>query len=615
MNFSRPTRILGVLSLAAGALVVGAGETSAQAVVRVTVSRAGITVSPTVEIVDGIVRGSLHASSDTGQSLRYEFLGASNGGKLTIGTVPTSTTATDPQSFTILPYATWLDGGVKGVETFRVRVSEKANATKSVIATIDVNVASLAPGTSPVAFTRKVESFDGVRISANVFPPSVRDAEKLPPLALIAPEFAKAGVTNPYSKIGDGQFVLGPATLRAAGYNVLTWDSRGSFASGGTFQMANPFFEGRDVSELISWAAQNLATRLNGTNDPAVGIIGANFGGAVPLATVDPRVDAIVPTAAWNSLATALNPNSVFKSRAVSKLLRGLTAAGVRLDKNLRDGLAQGVRTGRLSATTKALLIGRGPTSLLNQLQAPTLLIHDIVDSLVPPGESLENAQVLLDNPYGVPIKVIWFDSSQANSSAMIDRMTFDALTWLNVYVSEIYTRRAEDIANLQWWDQDGTYHSSNLYPFTRNFNSATPVRASLAAGTLQITKGVATPPTSVAVPVTLKVGSQVVGAPTLSFTYQGTGNARAVFARIVDVGTGKVLGMIDSVVPTTLDGKTHTVSVPLANIVYSSSNSSATRLEVQIRSAGIGFRRLSAGTISMTDIEVSVPVVTPTPS
>ena len=44
---------------------------------------------------------------------------------------------------------------------------------------------------------------------------------------------------------------VGVGALRKAGFNVLTWDSRGFGSSGGTVTVDSPDAEGRDVSALI----------------------------------------------------------------------------------------------------------------------------------------------------------------------------------------------------------------------------------------------------------------------------------------------------------------------------------------------------------------------------
>lgn len=54
-----------------------------------------------------------------------------------------------------------------------------------------------------------------------------------------------------------------------------------------------------------------------------------------------------------------------------------------------------------------------------------------------------------------------------------------------------------------------------------------------------------------------------------MSFTYSGLGTARAVHAQVIDNVSGRVLGNIVTPVPVTLDGQTRSVSIPIANIVY----------------------------------------------
>ena len=66
----------------------------------------------------------------------------------------------------------------------------------------------------------------------------------------------------------DASDVIGTATLRAAGYNVLTCDPRGLGGSGGTVMFNSPDFEGRDVSAWIDFAAAQPETLLDSAGDP-----------------------------------------------------------------------------------------------------------------------------------------------------------------------------------------------------------------------------------------------------------------------------------------------------------------------------------------------------------
>lgn len=99
-------------------------DTPVTSVVGTEQSNNGVTVAPTLELVNGVIQGALNATSERGLPMTYTFVGSSAGGKVDIGNVPVTPSLSDPQSYTILPYANWLDSGVKGSEQFSVRVSE-----------------------------------------------------------------------------------------------------------------------------------------------------------------------------------------------------------------------------------------------------------------------------------------------------------------------------------------------------------------------------------------------------------------------------------------------------------------------------------------------------------
>ena len=61
--------------------------------------------------------------------------------------------------------------------------------------------------------------------------------------------------------------------------------------------------------------------------------------------------------------------------------------------------------------------------------------------------------------------------------------------------------------------------------------------------------------------------GTQIVGAPQLTFTYSGLGTGRTLYAQIVDDKTGRVLGNLVTPIPVTLDGQSHTVTVELGTL------------------------------------------------
>ena len=642
---------------------------TAEATIGEEQSNNGVTADPTVEFVDGIIQGVLNATSASGNPLTYTFVEGSNGGKLDIGTVPIQG-GTDPQSFTILPYANWLDaGGAKGVEEFSVRITEQTGFTQfitsiplvglladpiigllqrtpflgsllapliggSLLAKIEVDVAALAPDDTPVAFTYDVVSFDDVKISTNFFPATGIQAGETAPTVLNGPGLGSPGETDPYNTVGTFGSVPGVDVMRDEGYNVVTWDPRGEFASGGVLQLDNPFFEGRDASAIVSWAAQNPLVELDAPDDPAVGMIGGSYGGGIQMVTAatDPRIDAIVPNGNWYSLMDALYPSEVFKSAWAVLLTLDLLEAGARINTQIYEGVLTGLLGGFLSQTSQAVLTSSGPTSLLNQLQAPTLLFQGTVDALFPLDQSVLNAETITANPWGTPVKMGWFcgghgactTGNAATLEAQQLQLFADTLAWLDTYVAG--GQGADDVPVFQWWDQKVDRYTSDLLPFEDGFNKPDPYTATSDGGTLGIFPiiGGSGPGSSVAsFPISLifpteagnainialapATGEQIVGAAQLSFTYRGLGTSNAVYAQFIDDATGAIVGNNVTAVPVILDGRERTVSVPLNDIAYTVGTGDS--MTLQITDWSSIFFNAGIGVVDIFDIQVDLPL------
>lgn len=162
-----------------------------------------------------------------------------------------------------------------------------------------------------------MRSFDGAEIYVHFMPATgLRDGESAPTV-LNGPGVGFPGSTtlgldvDPFLP-GD---IVGIGMLRKAGYNVVSWDPRGEWRSGGRMQLQSPDFEGRDVSHIISWLTTlDAVAKVDG--DPKIGMVGLSYGGGIQFssAIVDHRIDAIVPTIAWNSLVDAIFPRQAVSS-------------------------------------------------------------------------------------------------------------------------------------------------------------------------------------------------------------------------------------------------------------------------------------------------------------
>ncbi|HVQ52071.1 MAG TPA: CocE/NonD family hydrolase, partial [Mycobacterium sp.] len=182
----------------------------------------------------------------------------------------------------------------------------------------------------------KVISADGTAIYVHFFPAQGAALGMKAPTILNGPGLGLPGETNP--TLADNPLlthqVIGMAPLLKDGYNVVTWDPRGEWSSGGTLEIDNRNFEGQDMKAIISWLATQPEVALDSPGDPKIGMVGASYGGGIQLVTaaIDPRVDAIVPTIAWNNLNTSLDKSGAPKTSWGVLLTAALLLTGARAD-------------------------------------------------------------------------------------------------------------------------------------------------------------------------------------------------------------------------------------------------------------------------------------------
>lgn len=658
-----------------------------------------ITVNPDVSWSNGLLLGTLNAVSSRNLPLAYKVVDAPNlGGK--IAWAPTAG-GVKPDLFSYLPYMTTVSDPAQR-ETFSIMVTEvtkfdaflkKIPVVKyfvdpvlgvlyripvvntllapiigsAQVASFDESAAALAAG-KPVDFTYMMPSFDGTLISLNYFPAvnvASGDAVSAPTI-LNGPDLGFPGNTDVFTPWDPSlvNIVPGLNALRtdtsplaggyvgsAGGYNVITWDPRGEYASGGVMQLDNPNFEGRDVSSIISWAtsAANVArdqVATDQTGDPFVGMVGGSYGGGIQLAvagTPDKRIDAIVPSIAWHTLNQSLYPNNAFKTAIGTELLLALVATGARINNQIYVGIGTGALFGWLSSTSQALLTNSGPGVLTKNITAASLFLQGIPDILFELNASQINGYDITQANPTVPVKTTWFcgghgvcllpSSDQAEQGKV--NMN-DTLRWLDQYVAQAGTP-ADAIPTFQWFDQTGAYHSSDLNPFDPAFNNPTPLKYQGNGRTLLLMPLIGgTGPSKAAVPpekpttfstafslaggskawnavnvsVTPPVGTEIAGAPTLKFDYSGLGTSKTVYAQLVDNATGLVLGNIVTPVPVTLDGRQHTAEIKMAPAVYEVYNS-ADSITLQITSSATAYANMTAwGFIKIGEVNLDVPTV-----
>lgn len=485
------------------------------------------------------------------------------------------------------------------------------------------------PEGTPVARDVKVISFDDTPIYVHFMPAAGLQAGETAPTILSGPGLALPGATNlEGSLLADvingiitdfGGFV-GIPPLRQAGYNVVTWDPRGEWNSGGQLQINLPEAEGRDVSAIISWLAAQPEARLDGPGDPRMGMVGPSYGGAIQLvaAADDKRVDAIVPSIAYNSVTTALYKAQAFRSSWGTLLTAALTLTLARMNPRIVPAAVYGTLTGQLTPADQDLLADRDP--VVADITAPTLLINGTVDTIFTLQAANENATTLIGN--GVPTKVVWFCGGHGvclnnlldfRDGALIQQRT---LEWLDRYV-----KGDESVSTgpqFEWVDQRGQWYSSAVYPVPQG----SPIVASSAGATLPLIpylggSGVPLIPLSFkainAVNLTVPevaTTTYLVGAPELTLTYSGTSTARHVYAQLVDDTTGLVLGGIVTPIPVTLDGQVRTVTVALEPVAHTLAPGKTVTLQL-VSSAGLYETIVpSLGVLKVSRMQIALPTV-----
>ncbi|MUL79279.1 CocE/NonD family hydrolase [Mycolicibacterium sp. CBMA 226] len=611
---------------------------------------------PVVAFDDGIIHGSI--GTPLAGPVTYDVLGGSAGKVRMLGT----------GAFTYLPDYTDLTTGT--AEQFKVRVTQQTALVQalqqipligsmvpnllvtvrqipvlngllapiigsSVVVPVTVDLASLVPGGTPVAYTYKVTSFDGTPISVNFFPASGLVAGHVAPTVMYGPGMTQPAVVDPYS-----QGFVGIGTMRTAGYNVVTWDPRGEYYSGGTLQLDNPNFEGKDVSSIISWMAKQPGVQLDNaaTLDPRMGMIGVSYGGGIQLATAinDKRIDAIVPGLAWNSLNEALYPGGAFKTAWASLLALGLVQTGARINPEIYSGIVLGDLLGILTKSQQDVLASSGPGDLVTNITAPTLFLQGTVDDLMTLKQAMDNVTLMQGNVDAngnpLPVKMVWFCGGHGvcldpQSPIQNQLLTSETLNWLDRYVKG--DTSVNTGPTFEWVDQTGQFYASDVMPTAPSFHGA-PITETSAGGAMPLIPiiGGSGPlgnplgldqslpmPTkaqnAINIPLTLPMTgtTQLVGSPTVTVNYSGIGTSRFIYAQIVDNNTGRVVGNVVTPVPVTLDGQAHQATVDLEAIAYTAKPGDS--LTLQLVASTTPYESFtSVGFINVSSVAVSLPTV-----
>ena len=495
------------------------------------------------------------------------------------------------------------------------------------------------PTVTPVAGSasdKTMVSFDGTRIRLHWFPVAGASAAHPAPTVLMGPGWGSGGDTN-VTPTGGGEGVFGALSidgLHAHGYNVLTWDPRGFGKSTGTVTTDDPQHEGRDVERMLDWLATQPGVELDKPGDPRVGMAGGSYGGGIQLAVaaIDCRVDAIAPWIAWNSLGTSLYKSGVAKT-GWGNLLYGI-AAGRNLDPHITSAWRSSNRIGAVNAADHAWFVEpwSRPADQPGRRTDPVRAGHrrhavharrgdHELPVTAQPRRAYRDALVLR-RPRRVPHAARRCRRARSRDACVARPLRAAQAGGARPALRDGRPTRCHlHRARLPDPHARRPHRNHERHAQPRAFGrvragkppkGSTDPLAGIAGG---ITPALASNAVNLRI-VSPNATEVIAGAPMLTLRYSGTVPAgtrpTAVFAQLVDNTTGLVIGNQVTPVALTLDGRTHTLTVPLESIAFTFERGRDVTAQIVATTVAYGTPRLG-GKVTM-QATVSLPVSTLTP-
>jgi ABC-2 type transport system ATP-binding protein len=391
------------------------------------------------------------------------------------------------------------------------------------VATIGAGVLAAVGSASPAAsasYTKTTMTFpvtvgpnDDVQcdIVGDLYVPDDASAENPVPAIL---------TTNGFGGSKDDQAGTG-AFGASHGYEVLSYSGLGFGGSGCQIQLDDPDWDGKAASQLITFLGSRPEVKKDGPGDPRVGMIGGSYGGGVQFATasIDTRLDTIVPIITWNDLAYSLAPNndkpglvyttsppgvpkwqwtSAFFGLGLTQPLTNVTTPPFPpattcpgYDSRVCTSYLETSALGYPSPETTALLRHASAASFMSSIRIPTMLMQGQADTLFNINEAVANYKGIKAN--GVPVKLVlqsWGHSSSAPAPGEFSQedplSTYQGqlvYNWFDRYLKDLPVSTGPEVEYFRDWksyDPGGTaapaYASAPAWPVgttTKYFLSA----------------------------------------------------------------------------------------------------------------------------------------------
>jgi ABC-2 type transport system ATP-binding protein len=321
--------------------------------------------------------------------------------------------------------------------------------------------------------------------------------------------------------------------LAKRGYAVLSYSGLGFGGSDCKITLDDPDWDGKAASQLVSYLGgkdgiaftddthQTAAPVLDviatdshdhlghaSTNDPRVGMIGGSYGGAVQFAaaSIDPRIDTIVPMITWNDLSYSLGPNNTAQTSGVTSSTPGATKLtwGVFFSAlGVVDGLSNAQTdtsrllpcpnfatfvcpalilagtTGYFDPRSQSALRHASVSTYLSKIKVPTLLLQGQNDTLFNLNEASATYKAL--KAQGTPVKMVWhlwghsgggapgeFDLGASDPSGFYENGR--VLNWFDKYLKDEGTDLGPNFAYFRDWvsysgNAEPAYGTSTTFP------------------------------------------------------------------------------------------------------------------------------------------------------
>ncbi len=321
--------------------------------------------------------------------------------------------------------------------------------------------------------------------------------------------------TNGFGGSKDDQAGIGKA-FSTRRYEVLSYSGLGFGGSDCKITLDDPDYDGQAARQLVSFlgGAGGIAftdaahtdpvapldvVRLDPVDhagvarvdDPRVGMIGGSYGGSIQFAaaSVDPRIDTIVPLITWNDLSYSLSPNNTDQTTGVStatsgavKLVWGALFSADGVLAGLEGGqgdparlygcpnfadfvcraLLTGGSTGYFQDNDVAALRHASVASFVDRVTIPTLLMQGENDTLFNLNEAVATYHAL--KAQGTPVKMIWQswghsrstpapgELSLSNPDPVTQYETARVLNWFRHYLLDLPVNTGPDFSYFRDW-------------------------------------------------------------------------------------------------------------------------------------------------------------------